>query len=347
MPLMSLSNKPDTQILEDAFVAQHFAPLARGFDGAIGLRDDAALLSPREGMAFVVSTDCLVSGCHFVLDESAGNARDIGFRALACNVSDLVAKGAEPYTYQLSLSLPQHLSSDWVGAFAEGLRSGQDKWGLSLSGGDTVRGCRDLVISITAIGVLPQDEIVRRSGARIGDAIVVTGTIGDALAGLKVVRGDDDVTRWRELISPQVLADLSQFYWRPSPPVDLIKPLRDCASAALDISDGLVIDLTRLCSASGVGATVDVLSLPLSPAVRTLIGAAQLRIEDVITAGDDYQVLASLPQAHLSTFLAAAQRAGVLVAVVGKIQPGADVVVRGDNGQDLTLTRRGWDHFND
>jgi thiamine-monophosphate kinase len=258
---------PRTIISEEELIQQYLAPLAAGAPGAFGLKDDCAVVRPPAGQDLVVTTDALVSGLHFLPDEAP---EIIAWRALAVNVSDLAGKGATPLCYLMALALPEAPSADWMMQFAGGLKDAQDHYGLTLIGGDTDRRTNvPLSVTITAMGLVPEGQMVRRTTAKVGDRIFVSGTLGDAALGL-ALRRNPDSKRFPELDKDQRRFLLDRFL-RPTARIELSALLLESASAAMDLSDGLAKDLGRLCKVSGVAARIAFADLPLSgAAARTL-----------------------------------------------------------------------------
>jgi thiamine-monophosphate kinase len=326
---------------EHGLIARYFAPLARDFPGAYGLRDDAAVIEPPPGSDLVVTTDALVAGVHFFADDAPA---DIAWKALAVNVSDLVAKGATPLAYSLALVLPPPPSAEFLAGFTGGLGEAQRQFGIALSGGDTT-GTRggDIMIAVTAFGTVPRGQTVRRGGAKPGDSLYVGGTIGDAALGLKLRRGDADAAAW-----PIQDADrqwLTHRYLRPQPRTALAPVLLAHATAAMDISDGLAIDCGRLCAASGVGARVEASAVPLSPAAAGVVAADARLLRTVLTGGDDYEVLFAVRAGAEQAAERAAAAAGVAIARIGCIAEAAAVTFAGGDGLPLDLGSGGFDHF--
>jgi thiamine-monophosphate kinase len=321
------------QISETEIIAAYFALLAADTPGSFGLKDDAALIDGR----FVVSMDALVAGVHFFADDAPV---DIAWKALAVNVSDLIAKGAQPRAYTMALALPGKPRRDWIAAFARGLGEAQAAFDIGLLGGDTTATPGPLTIAITAFGELPPGrDAPRRDGARPGDFIYMSGTLGDAALGLKARQG-----ALRHL-SAEHSAYLTSRYLRPQPPVALARAVLEHASASMDISDGLIIDLTRLCAASGCGAQLEAAAIPLSGAARAVTAANPAMLETILTGGDDYETLACIPPARERAFQEAAAAFGVQATRLGAITAGAGVQVIGPEGAPLSFRARGYEHF--
>ena len=304
--------------LPDEFdlIERYFKPLATD-PGAFGLKDDAAVLAAPPGTEIVVSSDTVVGGVHFFPDDPPSA---IARKALRVNISDLVAKGAAPFAYTLSLALPEATTGNWLAAFARALAGDQGTYGVALVGGDTTRSPAMLVVAITAFGRVDAGAMVRRGGGRAGDAVYVSGTIGDAVAGLMLRTG--------ELSSADVgrgAAGLEKRYLFPEPRAALAGAVSAHARGALDVSDGLWADLAHLCAASGVTARIDAESVPMSPAVRRLAETMPGFMQRALTGGDDYEVLAAVPPGACAAFEAAAAAAGVPVSRIGALVRGAGV----------------------
>jgi len=318
---------------EFELIAELFAPLAT-HAGAFGLTDDVAILTPPPGMDLVLKTDAIVEGVHFLPDDPADL---VAQKALRVNLSDLGAKGALPVGYLLSLSIPERISMEWLRAFADGLARDQGPWEISLLGGDTTSTPGPVTISVTMVGYVPAGQVIRRSGARPGDVAFVTGLIGNAGAGLEVRRGGG-----RHLATGD-RGYLTRCYQSPLPPVGFGKALRGIASAALDISDGLLADFGHMAQASGVKICIDAGRIPLSPAARNLWGAeAALR---AATAGDDYEIAFAAPPARRDEVLRAALACGVRVTEIGRVEAGRGVVLLDDTGAEIAVARAGYTHF--
>ena len=262
-----------------------FAPLAAGDPGTFGLKNDAALIGHGPGESLVATADCLVEGVHF---RSGDPARDVARKALRVNLSDLAAMGARPRGYLLTLSLPKPLDETWLAAFADGLALDQAEFGLTLLGGDTTRTPGPRSLSVTALGTVPAGRCLQRSTAKAGDLICVSGQLGDAALGLKVLEGGLDD------LGDSDRAVLAGRYRLPQPRIALGRALLEegLASAALDISDGLLGDLEHIVAASELGAEVERDAIPLSPAAgRAMEMATRAGWADILTGGDDYELL--------------------------------------------------------
>ena len=324
---------------EDRLIARHFKPLAR-HPGAFGLVDDAAVLMPPKGHEFVLKTDAIVGGVHFFPDDAPdGVAR----KALRVNLSDLAAKGARPAGFLLSLAIPKSVDDRWLARFARGLGADARKYGCPLFGGDTDRTPGPVTISIAAFGTLPQGTMVRRSGARRGDIVVVTGSIGDAALGLKLRHDERLARRWH--LSAGMRRHLASRYLLPQPRNALAEALRRHASAAMDVSDGLMGDLGKLCRASGVGAEIEVARVPLSKAAHAALAADAGLVENILTGGDDFELVATVPPRKLKSFQAAARRAGVPVTPIGRIVAGKGARFRDEKGRALAFAHASYSHF--
>jgi thiamine-monophosphate kinase len=289
---------------EFEIIAEIFAPLARD-PGAFGLKDDAAEIAGRPGFDLIVTTDQIAEGTDFFAHDPAGT---VAKKALRVNLSDLAAKGAKPAFYLLTIALPAGMTTVWLKAFAAGLQADQEKFGISLLGGDTGRSEGPLSVTITAFGFVPEGQMIRRSGARPGDDVYVTGTIGDSGGGLAVFK------REKHSLSEQDRDYLTTRYRLPEPPVALGEKLRGLASASVDVSDGLIADLGHLAGASGVRILVEGEKVPLSAPLRALWGDRTLL--RAVSAGDDYQI----------AFTASPGLDGPF-AQIGRVEAGAGVVL--------------------
>ena len=323
---------------EDSLIAHYFKPIATD-PGAFNLGDDAAILTA-SGDDIVVTTDAIVEGVHFLSDDPPDT---IARKALRVNLSDLAAKGAAPAGFVLTLAL-RAADDAWLTPFARGLGEDARLFGCPLLGGDTVSTPGPLVVSITAFGRVPAGKMVHRSGAKPGDRVVVTGTIGDAALGLDILKGGAVAA---------VLADdavatemLVERYRIPHPRMLLAKAVRDHAHAAIDVSDGLAGDLAKLCGASGVSAVIDAPSIPLSTAAATLLARGTVGIETIVSGGDDYEILCAIPDDRFEAFAQAAGLARVTATSIGTVIAGASVPRFLDGeGNEIALPRLSYSHF--
>jgi thiamine-monophosphate kinase len=323
---------------EDRLIARHFAPLALE-PGAFGLTDDAAVITPPAGCDLVVTTDGVIAGVHFFPDDPPDQ---IARKALRMNLSDLAAKGAQPIGFLISVSLPAKIDDAWIARFAAGLGDDAKLYGCPLLGGDTDRTPGPTAASITAFGAVPHGAMVRRSTAKAGDCIVVTGTIGDSALGVRLRQDAGLGQRWR--LTEAMQAHLAQRYLLPQPRNVLADAVLHFASAAMDVSDGLAGDLAKLCRASGVAAEIDVARVPLSDAVRSALAADPALIETALSGGDDYEIVLALTPEKLSAFQAAAKQAGVAATEIGRMAAGQGASFMRD-GKALTFTRPSYSHF--
>lgn len=314
---------------EFGLIARHFAPLARDAPGAFGLLDDAAMVG-----GLVVTADAIVEGVHFLPDDPPGS---IARKLLRVNLSDIAAKGARPLGYLLTAAFPRNVRPAWIAAFARGLKADQRHFGLSLFGGDTVATPGPATFSVTMFGN-PVRRMVQRAGARPGDLVCVTGTIGDGGLGLAELR------KPHEGLSPAQRRFLTARYRLPQPRTRFGLLLPRFASAALDVSDGLVQDLGHLAGASGVRVVVEAASVPLSPAALRLERADTGLRPRALEAGDDYEIAFTLPARRLEACRAAASESRTRVTVIGRVEQGRGVAVTGRDGLPVPL-RGGFDHF--
>jgi thiamine-monophosphate kinase len=311
---------------DDLLAAIHKVLSGAGPEVRVGPGDDAAVLAPPTG-ELVITTDVLVEGVH--LDRSLASARDIGYKAVIVNVSDIAAMAASPRAAVCALTLPGDVDAAWTMELFGGMRSACDEHALWLVGGDLSRGPA-LVISVTVVGEVAPGRAVLRGGARPGDAVVVTGSLGASAAGLRVARSGR--------ISSEVDRELLRAHFRPSARVGEAQVLaRHGATAMIDVSDGLALDLARLAAASGVGAMLRLADVPVAE------GATR---EEALGGGEDYELLAAMPDTAVAPVRAELRDAfGVALSEVGEIRRGVDLVVLGDDGQEAPLAPRGWDHF--
>ncbi len=325
---------------EFELIARYFAPLAAGFPGAHGLLDDAAVIAPVPGHELVAKTDAIVGGVHFLEDDPPDL---VARKALRVNLSDLAAKGAVPRAYLLDLVVPRDASEGWFADFARGLAEDQLAYGMHLIGGDTDATPGPAVIAIAAFGEVPAGGMIPRGGARAGDVVFVTGTLGDATLGLKALR------QALPGIGAADAAFLVDRYRLPRPRAALGPRLRGLASAAIDISDGLLADLGHLCEASRLCAVVEASAVPLSAAARVALATGGASFTDVLAGGDDYEILFAAPETASPALHDLAGELGVRIEAIGRLQPPscgkAEVRVLDHHGRALEFDRAGWAHF--
>ena len=306
------------------------SPVARA-DVRVGVGDDAALVQPAAGTELAVTTDALVAGVHFHEDIDPAA---LGHKALAVNLSDLAAMGAEPAWFLLALTLPAQSVPAWLERFAQGMYNLAQAHGVQLIGGDVARG--PLAITITALGSLPAGQGLLRSGARAGDRIYVTGTLGDAALALAERRGE-------QAFAPQERDELKARLERPTPRIAEGRALRGLASSAIDVSDGLLADLGHVLEASAVGARIELAALPLSAAYRRQLG--QLGWDYALAGGDDYELCFTAPPAAAGRIEALARGAPVPMTAIGEIVAGSGIDIRDPDGRRYQAQRTGYDHF--
>lgn len=313
------------ELIRNYFAA---APCAQGGEGvALGIGDDCALLAVPPGEQLAVSTDTLVAGVHF---PDPCDPFLLGQRSLAVAVSDLAAMGADPFAFTLALTLPT-VTTDWLQAYARGLNQMAQACGVALVGGDTTRG--PLSLTMTVFGRVPSGLALTRSGAQPGDWLCVGGELGNAAGALPLVLG-------QRRAEPVVAEPLLAHYWSPRPQIDLGLALRGKASAAMDISDGLLADCGHIALASGVALQVEHDRLPLSNALVAFLGRADA-VRAALSGGDDYVLLFTVAPARL----AALQAEGWPIHVIGRVLAGQGVTLVDNSGQDITPQIRGYQHF--
>ena len=335
---------------EDRFIQRFFAPLA-GDEAALGLHDDAAQIDVPADQSLVVSTDTVMSGIHFFADDPAAS---IARKALRVNVSDLVAKGCDPKGYFLSLALPETRlrSDDWMTDFSNALAADQKTLGVQIMGGDTVMTDNVASITICAFGFVPAGKMVKRSTAKPGDRLYVTWTIGYTTLGLWARRAGLLADSELDAVEQQTLAKLtppqrSQLelcYLEPPARVAAASVLLRYASASMDISDGLVGDAATLASASAIGLDINLHDIPHHPLIQPQLGENDLRIR-LITGGDDYEILCTVPLESCDKFEAAMMQAGIPVSCIGQATKGDHVRVLDQQGQALPVDLASFDHF--
>jgi thiamine-monophosphate kinase len=314
-------------------VQRFFAPLAA--PGALGLVDDVALIDGPPGEQYVLKTDAIVEGVDFL----PGTPPDqVAQKLLRVNLSDLAAKGAVPLGYLLVTALPTSLGEDWLEGFAAGLAKDQATYGIGLLGGDSTAIDGPITLSVAAIGRVAAGRAILRSGARPGDRLYVSGTLGDAALGLAVLQ---DKLELADTVKREFLIDR---YRLPQPRLALGQSLIGTAQAMLDVSDGLIADLGHICEASGVAAIVEAALVPVSAAVADAVTEDGRWLQAVLGGGDDYELLFTAP-AGADAAIAALAAAGVAVTAIGSIEAGRGVTVLDRAGRPMTVTVPGYRHF--
>ena len=310
-------------------IARHFTRPAA--NAVLGVGDDCALIDVTNGMDLAVSVDTMVSGTHFFPDVDPEN---LGHKALAVNLSDIAAMGGLPYWAMLALTLP-HVDHAWLASFAKGFFDLAQEYNVSLVGGDTTRG-HTLVLTITIMGEVPAGAALKRSGAKVGNDVWVSGNVGDAALAVahrygKIVLGEAD---YREAVMR---------LYEPTPRVALGQALRGLATAAIDISDGLLADLTHICRLSGVGATVDLSAVPVSAIGAKHIGSDEGR-NAILAGGDDYELCFTAHPNSRESIQDLVDMLGVPLTRIGQIKRGKGVSLL-DDGKPVKIDGRGYDHF--
>lgn len=319
-------------------IEKYFRPLAGGSNEAMGLLDDVAVT---EKNSFVITKDLIVSGTHFLPKDPLDL---VARKLIRVNLSDLAAKGAKPYAYFLGCVWPLSTKESQIADFARGLEEDQRAFGLTLLGGDTTMHsakAAPLVLSVTMLGTPPKRGIVRRDGGQAGDDLYVSGTIGDSGLGLAVLKKQIKMT-------PVDKASLSNRYHLPTPRLTLGSALAGMATAALDVSDGLIADAGKLAAASGLGAEIEASALPRSTAAASWIATQDNRWQALATIasfGDDYEILFSAPPSMRRSVMVASSAAKTDVTRIGTLVKAAGIRLVKDQGEEIKVPAPGYDHF--
>lgn len=315
-------------------IRRYFAPLAG--PGGLGLGDDAALLDCPPGHRLVATVDQAVEGVHFLSDDPPDL---VARKLLRRNLSDLAAMGAVPRHYLLTTALPAAFGDDWIERFSQGLAEDQRLFGIDLVGGDSTSTPGPAALTVTAFGEIAAGGEIRRSGARPGDRVWVSGTIGDAFLGLKVLRGG-----FAEL-APEHRAALAARYRLPEPRVAFGPRLQGIAAALIDVSDGLVADLGHICEQSGVSATIELAAVPLSEAAALAVQGDPALHPRLATGGDDYELLFTAASEQAAAIEQLSASLDLPITEIGRIESEAGVRLLGADGKEIVLASRGWEHF--
>ncbi len=312
-------------------IARYFTRPVRHSALTLGVGDDCALLQPRADHELAISTDMLVEGRHFFSDADA-NA--LGHKALAVNLSDLAAMGAEPLAFTLALALPS-IDENWLSAFSKGLFALADQHNIALIGGDTTKG--PLTMSITVFGDIPTGQALRRSQAKVGDDIWVSGTLGDARLALSAMQG-------KLALETHAFNQAAVHLHRPTPRIALGMALRDVAHAAIDISDGLLGDLQHVLKQSNVGATLQADDLPLGEILKSTQTTTVCH-EFALNGGDDYELCFTAPTTKREAVHQAATKANTVVTRIGQITAAREINILNAAGEALAISSNSYDHF--
>ncbi|MEW5681346.1 MAG: thiamine-phosphate kinase [Pseudomonadota bacterium] len=304
---------------------------AKRSDAALGVGDDGAVLQVRDGYDLVVTTDTMVVGTHFFPDD---DPRALGHKLVAVNVSDLAAMGAEPAWLSLALTLPA-VDEAWLSAFAAGLGETADYYQCQLVGGDTTRG--PMSLTMIAKGTVPRGKALTRSGAKVGDYIYVTGTLGDAALGLKLCQGLHEVSKKHQ-------SHILQRFHYPSARVALGQALRNLASSAMDLSDGLYSDIQHILKRSNVGASIDVSRLPLSQALKDSCDTSTA-LQLALSGGEDYELLFTVPEARRGSLEVLLSPYGIPVTCIGRVTGVAGKLELKQGDQVFDYQHQGFVHF--
>lgn len=314
-------------------IEKYFKPLTMGQVGCAGLKDDGAIIDIPADYAMAVSSDTLNEGVHFIEGTAP---EDIAKKALRVNLSDLASMGAAPLCYQLNLAFPSHPSDDWLARFSMALHDDNQSYGVFCSGGDTTRIKGDyLSVSITVMGLVPKGKAVRRGGAQDGDAIVITGVIGDAALGLRALQNDlqgydGAVSRYRV----------------PTPRCDLADIIRQYANAATDISDGFLADCMHIANESGLGAAVNFDVMPFSADVKRALACGDISFDDVVKGGDDYVLIMAVPPQNMPAMMRALKQENVDPFCLGVFTALGKGLILSEKDKDrINMAALGWAHF--
>ena len=336
------------RLSEFSLIEKYFAPLSSS--GAFGLKDDAALLQIPKNKTLVVTNDAIAEGVHFL---KGTDPKRIAQKAIRTNLSDLAAKGATPFAFSLALGLPSDWDNDWIKAFAKGLKADCKAFGISLCGGDTFRVSPDksgAVISITAYGHIDKKDYASRLGAKSGHALYVTGAIGDGVLGLTLATDKSNDKLQKPNAAQKYLIDR---YEIPQPRIEMIKLVAKYASASMDISDGFVGDLEKLCSASHVAANINLMDIPISKQARAQLKTQKVTpivaVTSLITGGDDHELLIVIPKSKVNSFETESKKLNFPITFLGNFKKEnasfKGVNILGEDGEPIILAHRSYTHY--
>lgn len=321
---------------EFGIIARHFAPLSRGLAGSFGLTNDGAVIPPDPARGLIATIDTMVEGVHYLPDDPADL---VARKLLRVNLSDLAAMGAMPESYLLTLAVDRLKEEAWIERFCAGLADDQERFGVAMLGGDTTSTPGPTTLSLAAFGRVRGTEVLERSTAQAGEAVYVTGTLGDGALGLLVRQGT--LTGLREAHR----AHLEGRYRVPKPRVEVGARLIGLASACLDVSDGLVGDLAHIAEHSGIGIELESAAVPLSEAAAEVVGDDPDLWPLVLSGGDDYELAFTAPAEADVALRALAADTGVPITRIGHTRAGQGVQVLDRAGRPLALETQGWKHF--
>lgn len=316
-------------------IEQYLTPLANT-RGAFSLTDDAAVFTPRAGYEVVIAKDAIVEGVHFL---SGTEPFDIARKLVRVNLSDIAAMGATPKYYLVSAALPKSVGKQWIQSFAAGLASEQKEFKISLLGGDTTSHYGSLVLSLTILGEAPKGKVIKRSGAKVGDSIYVSGTVGDAALGLKVVMKEIKLTDKTQE------SYLTGRYHLPEPRLKLGRALRDTANAGIDISDGLLGDLQHVCVCSRVGAVIQKESIPVSGASKQVIDKQKKYWSSILSGGDDYELLFTAAQKDEKKIQKISESIGLRITKIGEVTSDKTLKLVDAKGKTFSFSDLGYRHY--
>ncbi len=310
-------------------IAAFFAPLAAAEGGSFGLTDDAAVLIPPKGKKLVITTDSVIEGIHVPKDATP---TQITQKLIRRNLSDLAAMGATPWRYLLNIHTPPTTSDTWFAEFARALAKEQQHFGLTLTGGDTASVKGPIHATMTCLGLLDGKPLLR-SGAKPGDVLYVSGTIGDAVLGLRLVQKRLDVPAAHHTF-------LMRRYYQPEPRLALGQKLQGLASAAIDCSDGLLADAVKLAA----GITIERNAVPLSPAARALLHNNKMLWETILSGGDDYELIFTAPRAQAKSIAVLSKKLGLPLTPIGRVTKRRGFILLDAHGKALPTHRMGFEH---
>lgn len=328
-------------VTEDEFINIYLKPLSEKSKGSLNFTDDAAILPVNPDKDLIVSKDMLLAGQHFFEDDAPA---DIAHKALAVNLSDIAAKGATPHSFMLAIAFPKAPTEQWASEFTKSLHDLSNSANCPLMGGDTTGTKGPLTLSITIFGEVEKGRMITRSGAKEGDQIYVTGNLGDAAFGYEIRKTNG--AAYQDLLSSSESKTLLARYLRPTPRLILSEAIKQNASAAMDISDGLISDLKKLCRTSCCGAEITLANIPFSEPVQKIITSNLQARDYALGWGDDYEILCTVPPANVAEFEKKSERLGAKITNIGAIKAqNTSILYKDENGQQVMPKPRFFEHF--